>query len=324
MVILVKMTKQIEIFEAASGTLVEPLVGRRYKARLIEGDRLGSTGYYPAETLLRDGPKVFKKGTPMYLNHQTVAERENRPHGSIQEYAGELAEDAYYDGDGLYAEIEVFEHQMPLIKSLKDRIGISIRARGVVVDENMNGVMVPVFKQLLMARSADFVVKAGAGGKLMSILESALEDSETASEETKESEEAMEKEILEAIESLRTDFSARLTNLEEAAKPVVEPVVVKEAVEAAPEAVVDYAKVLEIAEALSNSTLDAEGKARVLELHAGGKKSIGDLIEAEEAYIKKNVIVKTSSEDGFEEREAEESAGVTKIALPSAWKKKVK
>jgi hypothetical protein len=311
------MLTDTEILEAASlGSALDSaeLKGLRYKVRLIEGDKLGSTGYYPAETLLRDGPKIFKKGTPMFLNHQTPDQKITRPFGSIEEYAGELAEDAYYENDGLYAEVEVFEHEAPRIKALKDRIGISIRAKGRSIVENINGKAVPVFKELTEARSADFVMRAGAGGKIVSILESANVDSETASEAEEESKDNMD-EVLEAIKALKSDVDARFTALEEAAKPVEE--------EAVEEGAVDYDKVLEIAEAFVSSSLDAEGRSRVLDLHRANKKPLAELIEAEEAYVKKSTKAVEGAE-GIEESADEEVEESAKIKLPSAWKKKDK
>jgi len=285
-------------------------VGRRYKVRLIEGNRLGSSGYYPEETLRRDGPKIFVKGTPMYLDHQMPNEKQYRPFGSVQNYAGELAEDAYYENDGLYADIEVFEHQIPLIKSLKDKIGISIRAFGEAEEANINGKTVPVFKSLTKARSADFVVRAGAGGKIVSVLESAVEeDSGSASEEQKEERENMEKEFLDAIESLKTAFESRFTALEEALKPAPEPEKKDEKTE------VDA---LEIAEQLSASSLSAEGRKRVLEMHRANGKPIKELIEAEEAYVSATKA-ETPAVEGVE-TEAEESAKEeTQFKLPSRW-----
>lgn len=309
------MLTETEILEAGSIAPAGDLVGSRYKVRLIEGNKLGSTGYYPAETLLRDGPKVFTKGTPMFLDHQTPEERANRPNGSVTLWAGELAEDAYYDNDGLYAEINVFEHQQPLIKSLKDKIGISIRARGIVQDETINGQKVPVFKQLTLGRSADFVVKPGAGGKIVSILESAL-DSETASE-SEEGSENMD-EVLKELASLRTDFVGRLETLEEAAKPAE---VVEEKL--TDESVMD--KAIELAEAFVSSNLDADGRKRVLDLHRANKKPIAELIEAEEAYVKSHTSSTAVVVEGVEE-EAVESATEKKsekfVPRISAWSKK--
>lgn len=312
------MLKDTEIQEAAAFNPTDAeLVGRKYHVRLIEGDRLGSSGYYPAETLKRDGPRLFKKGTPMYLNHQTPDEKITRPFGTIQDFAGELAEDAYYENDGLYADIEVFEHQIPIIKSLKDRIGISIRAKGRSVIETMNGKAVPYFTELVEARSADFVMRAGAGGKIVSILESAT-DSETTSE-PEEGMTKMDTEILEAFKAQSESIAKLTTVVEEALKPAKVETVVEESAE------VDYDKVLEIAEAFVSSSLDAEGRARVLDLHRSNKKPLAELIEAEEAYVKRAPVKTAAETEGIEESaetEVEESAKT--FALPSAWKKKDK
>lgn len=299
-----------ELLEAA--TLGTELTGRRWKVRLIEGDRLGSSGYYPAETLLRDGPKIFKKGTPMYLNHQTQEERVARPFGTVQEFAGELAEDAYYDGDGLYAEIEVFEHHAPMIKSLKDKIGISIRAKAKTEPTVLNGKSVNLVKELVMARSADFVVKAGAGGKLVSILESATDPEEVS--ETTDEEYVMDeatKELLEGLKASSDAQTAALSALVAKLTPVEE-----EAQETA-------VSPLQVAKELAAAELSEAATERVLERFeaAKGKKTLAELIESEKAYLSANKVAEVEGvEESEKGKEVEESA--TEITLPSVWKKK--
>lgn len=311
-----RMLKETELFEDAVLGSVQELKGTRYKVRLIEGDRLGSSGYYPSEVLRNDGPKVFKKGTPMFLDHQLPTEKNLRPFGTIDTYAGELAEDAYYEDDGLYAEVEVFEHQAPKIKALKDRIGVSIRATATYEEGEINGQSTRIVKGLLKARSADFVMRAGAGGQIMSVLESAIEDSEATSE-AEEGRENMD-EVLEAIKGLKSDYDARFTALEESLKAAKRDEVEVEAEESE----VNEDKVLELAEAFVSSNLDAEGRKRVLELHKATKKPVKELIEAEEAYVKSHTKATTEVEGVEESAEVEESA--KEIALPSAWKKKDK
>ncbi len=306
------MLNEKEIYEASPAEFKE-LTGRRYKVRLIEGDRLGSTGYYPAEMLKQYGPKVFVKGTPMYLDHMSEAEKAVRPHGSVMNYAAELAEDAYYENDGLYADIEVFEHQIPLIKSLKDKIGISIRARGNVTEQIINGQRVPVFQNFTLARSADFVVKAGAGGKIVEMVEQAMEtESEAVSEEQEK--ENMDQEILDALKGIKEaqeQLAEAIANIGTA-----EVVTVEEAARGDLDA-------LEIAEALATSSLDADGRRRVLDLHRANGKPLAELIEAEEAYVKKAVEAAESARVDIEgvETDAEETAVETKTAvrIPRAW-----
>lgn len=303
----------LEITESL-GTVSE-LTGRRLKVRVIEGDKLGSSAYYPAEVIRRDGPKVFTKGTPMFLDHQTAEEKANKPFGSISDFVGELAEDAYYENDGLYAEVEVFEDVAPLIKARMNKIGVSVRANVVAEPGVINGRAVPIAKQFTSARSVDFVMKAGAGGKIVSILESATEDEETRIEEGENMDE-----VLEAIKGLEGKFESRFEALEsKVAAAEVAPV--EEAAKVDEDAT--YAKALEIAEAFNNSELDAEGRARVLDLHKANGKPLADLIAAEEAYVKAHVVA-AGDESGVEEsagREVEESAKIT-VPTIGAWAKK--
>lgn len=312
------MIKNFEISESAllTDATEQALVGKRYKVRLIEGDKLGSSGYYPADMLKQFGPKVFRKGTPMYLNHQTPAEKADRPFGVVQDFAAELTEDAYYENDGLYAEIEVFEHHIPMIRGLKDKIGVSIRAKGTRADQplNINGKLVPVFTSLTSASSVDFVVKAGAGGKIVQMTESATEDSEEASE--LEERDKMEKEILEALESLKSSVDSRFEAME---KAIAEIPAKAEESEKEDEKVEESA--LDIAEALASSELDADGRARVLDLHRSTKKPLAELIESEVAYLKKHVDaaneVLGAEESKKDEEELEESA----VPTLKRWKK---
>ena len=307
------MLKNYEISEALGG--VQELSGTRYKVRLIEGNKLGSTAYYPADVLATYGPKVFKQGTPMFLDHQTADEKALKPFGSITNFVGELAEDAYYENDGLYAEVEVFEDAASMIKARKDKIGVSIRANVLAEPGMINGRTVPIAKEFTSARSVDFVMKAGAGGKIVSILESAIDDASDDAQTSNDVEEGENMDaVLEAIKGLEGKFESRF----EAIESKIAPKVVEES-----ETVDPNVKALEIAEAFVNSTLDAEGRSRVLDLHKANGKPLADLIAAEEAYVKGRT--QANDEHGVEESarevEAEESA---KITVPSigAWTKK--
>lgn len=307
----------LEITESLGN--VSQLTGTRLKLRLIEGDKLGSSAYYPADVIRRDGPKVFVKGTPMFLDHQTAEEKSNKPFGSVGSYVGELAEDAYYENDGLYGEVEVFEDMAPMIKARAQKIGVSVRASVVAEDGMINGKLVPIAKQFTHARSVDFVMRPGAGGKIVSILESAVEDEETRVEESGEI--MTEAEIEALSKGIAGAFESRFSAIEEslkALKPEVESPEVEESA-----AVDPIAKALEIAEAFTNSNLDAEGRSRVIALHGATGKAIAELIEAEEAYVKAHSA--DGSESGVEEsagEEVEESAKATTVSLPGAWAKK--
>lgn len=311
------MDKLQELQEVASLALAgKEVTGRRWKAKLIAGDTLGSSAFYPAQVLASQGPKVFVKGTPIYLDHQTPEEREVRPFGSVLNFAGELAEDAYYDGDGLYAEIEVFENHAPMIKALADKIGMSIRAQVLTEEQEIDGKLVPVAKEFRHARSVDFVVRAGAGGKLVQVLETAQIDESADSEQEKENtvmDEAT-KELIESLAAGQTAIADRLTSIEEALKPAVE--------EEAEETAVDP---LAVAKALADSELSESGRERVFELHKATGKDISELIESEKAHeASLSAVDAEESEEGTEERadDVEESAneGASEIYIPSAWR----
>ena len=305
------MFDELELEEVATlAPAGKEATGRRWKAKLIEGDKLGSTAFYPADVLATQGPRIFKKGTPIFLDHQTPEEREAKPFGSVQNFAGELAEDAYYDGDGLYAEIEVFEHFAPMIKSLSSKIGMSIRAQVKTVREERLGRIVPVAKEFVRARSVDFVVRPGAGGKLVQVLESAQIEESEDSEQDKEitvMDEATEKRF-EALAAGQTATLKAVAELAEALKPTVD------ADAEAEESAVDP---LAVAKALADSELSESGRERAFELHKATGKDITELIESEKAYEAK---FKANVEESAGTEEVDESADKDAEEVEEAFK----
>jgi hypothetical protein len=173
----------MELAEASAGAPTPSGTGatgrRRYRALLIEGNvwGQGSGVYYPEQVLERDGPKVWPVGTQMFLDHPTLSEAEDRPERSVRDLAGKIATQPVYDRTaqvpGLYADVDVFPHYAPVIESMADDIGLSIRAGGRVEQGQAAGRIGPIVTSLDEGRSVDFVTKAGAGGKLVSLLESA-------------------------------------------------------------------------------------------------------------------------------------------------------
>lgn len=157
-----------------SGTLQAIKVsGHRYRARLIEGDRWGSSGYYDRDVLERDGPNVWPEGTPVYLDHPSVSEQMERPERSVRDLAGKITSTPAYDNDGLYAEVEFYPHTAPVIEALWADVGMSIRAAGTTESGERQGRRGPVITSLSEGLSVDVVTRAGAGGKLVAMLESA-------------------------------------------------------------------------------------------------------------------------------------------------------
>ena len=141
-----------------------------YEIKLIAPGK-GSSAFYPAEVLKRDGPKVFTQGTHVYLNHPTAAEEAARPEGDVKNLAGVLSTSAVYHenhakGPGLYARMKVFADHAQTVEEKAAHVGMSIRASGVA-ESNKKQDGLPVLKQLTSAESVDVVTRAGAGGMIL-------------------------------------------------------------------------------------------------------------------------------------------------------------
>lgn len=145
--------------------------------RLI-GPGWGTSGYYPAEVLERDGPTVFRAGTKMYWDHPTLSEEAERPEGSLRDLAAVLVEDARWDengpeGPGLYADARIFEGYQQPVEEMAPHIGVSIRANGRARSGEAEGREGPIITALTNARSVDFVTDPGAGGRIVQLFEAA-------------------------------------------------------------------------------------------------------------------------------------------------------
>jgi hypothetical protein len=163
------LSELVSLTEAAGGTAPK---GRKFRARIIAGDVQGSSGYYSAAMLKRDA-SVFREGLPVFLDHPGATESYDRPERSVKDLAGRLASEAVYERDGLYADVEVYPHWAPVIEAMASDIGMSIRASGTVEPSQKEGVRGPIVTSLTEASSVDFVTAAGAGGKVVALLESA-------------------------------------------------------------------------------------------------------------------------------------------------------
>ncbi len=138
----------------------------------------GSSGFYPAEVLKRDGPKIFTKETKMYWNHQTPDEEAQRPEGDLNNLAAVFVNDAQWQenglkGAGLYADARVFETYQKPVDDLAKNIGVSIRARGQAVHGAAEGKEGPIIQALTARKSVDFVTEPGAGGEIITMFEAA-------------------------------------------------------------------------------------------------------------------------------------------------------
>lgn len=174
-----------------------------YEIKLIAPGK-GSSAFYPAEVLKRDGPRVFNAGTHVYLNHPTSAEEAARPEGNVANLAGVLTTAARYDeshakGPGLYARMKVFADHATVVEEKAPHVGMSIRASGVAESgKTKDGV--PVLKELTSAESVDVVTRAGAGGMILT------ESARGANQEEKESD-MDNAAIMQLHETLKTSLA---------------------------------------------------------------------------------------------------------------------
>lgn len=286
------MTLEVKLKEAVTGA-ARNATGKRRRAKIIAADVWGSTAYYPSEVLERDGARVFVAGTQMFENHMTENERWERPEGDVGKLIGKLSSDALYeaageDGPGLYADVEFYDSYLDRINEIGDDIGLSVNASGLTEEGEMDGRYGPILVALLSAQSVDVVTRAGAGGKLTSILESDRElagrpietkGEQSMSDVTKSDLDALETKLIDLFESFSASLKEAIQPAEvEAAKEteVVEPnpaaVVEAEAVE------IDHAAIIE---ALRENDLPAVSAKAVIHDITENKLSLEDAIGAQ-------------------------------------------
>lgn len=138
----------------------------------------GSSGYYPAEMIQRDGPKVATTGLQMFWDHPTATEAAERPERSLNDLAAVFTSDATFDaegpaGAGLYATAKVYEQFRKPLNEIAGDIGVSIRGQGRLVEREIDGEVRQVVEELTALDSVDFVTRPGAGGRIVSIFEAA-------------------------------------------------------------------------------------------------------------------------------------------------------
>jgi hypothetical protein len=265
--------------------------GSQWRIKIIEGDRQGSSAYYPKEALEK-GKHLFKKGTKIYLNHPSSEDKWSQPERRVQDIIGYLSEDAEFDGKDLFANATFLESSKELIRERAeaDLIAMSIRAEGTMV-ETSKGLELAEFTTV---HSVDVVTVGGAGGGFEKLLESARKENNKSVAEAQEEETELElpKEFLDALEgltngvnslneSLAAEKEARETAaakaLEEANKPKDEP--------KAPSAA-------EIASALVEAKLSDKARGRVLSAVESGT----DLTEA--IKVEKDIAAEYLAEAG--------------------------
>jgi hypothetical protein len=192
----------------------------------------GSSGYYSAEVLRRDGPKVFTPKVKMYWNHPTSVEEAERPEGDLNALAAELVSGARWEesgaaGPGLYADAKVFGPYQEAVNELAPHIGVSIRASGRAVSGEAEGRKGAIIQEIASARSCDFVTSPGAGGRIIEMFEAARANRYQAEAVSSEEERA----VSEAMQQQLQEAQSRLAQVEQQNARLQEALILREAQE---------------------------------------------------------------------------------------------
>lgn len=166
-------TTAVQITEARSSTGA-PVTGGRMLVQLIDPG-WGSSGYYsPAVLETAAANRVFPAGTHLYIDHPTATEDAERPERSVRDLAAVLEEDARVgDGSSLVATARILPTYRQVLAEAADAIGLSIRASARVTEGEAEGRRGLLVDELVEGLSVDFVTKAGRGGRILEVLESA-------------------------------------------------------------------------------------------------------------------------------------------------------
>lgn len=160
-----------QLISEAAGSVKRTGPGRILLTLITPGE--GSSGTYTAEVLAKAAEeKAFPRGTQSHVNHDTEAQRQERPEGDLRNLAMVLLEDAYVgEGGSLVAEARVGSHWRDFVEDFQEFLGASIVANAEVLDTTEGRVI----ERLLPGpfNRIDLVTNAGRGGRIEEVLESA-------------------------------------------------------------------------------------------------------------------------------------------------------
>lgn len=233
------------------------------KARIrIISSGIGSSGFYSAEVLERDGATAFPAGTHLFYNHITESEEWDRK-GSrdIKDLVGKTLTDAEYipDTESLEADVLIYNSSADKVTEFFEDIGLSIEASGKKDSETGE------VQELLYSphNAIALVPRAGRDGKIIQFLESlstpdnvliesgTIETIENSPE--KDTQEMTPEDIEKLAEAIAKSLAPAFSDLKESLTP-------KE-----PEHKEPDTTVADVVEALVTADLPKELRARVLE-----------------------------------------------------------
>lgn len=189
----------MKLTEQGGATSSTTSTGARARVTIISPGQ-GSSGYYSPEVIAEAAP-LFEAGTHMYLDHATESERAERGVRSLDRLVGVLESAPTLNHKGaLVADVKIMPAWREFVKEAYPYIGVSISASGEI-EESEQG---RVIKKLTAVESVDFVTRAGRGGKIDALLESAV-TKEDLSESTEQEDGPMTVTITEAEHKALTE-----------------------------------------------------------------------------------------------------------------------
>lgn len=154
-----------------TGGTIAPMgpTGSRVRLRVIDAG-IGSSGIYPASTIEAAAPLVAP-GTPIYADHPTVSEGYERPERSVRDLVGFIEGNGRYitESHSIEAEASILPKWREPLAAMHQHVGMSIRAAADVEEREGKRVI----QRITSIESVDLVTKAGRGGKVIELLESA-------------------------------------------------------------------------------------------------------------------------------------------------------
>lgn len=251
--------------------------GVKARMRIIKAG-LGSSGYYSAKVLERDGAQAFPSGTHLFFDHQTENERWDRGGArSIRDLVGKTLSEAQYDPDeeSLFADVLFYNGDADRIKAIAEDVGVSIEASGARDEEsgevtellahpNNRIALTPV-----AGREGEITqfYESFTASKLNLIESGKIEESDNEPE--KDNLDMKPEDISAIVDAVKAALEPRIAQVEEALKPEeVEAPAIAEVIEALIEA--------DLPEGLRTRVYEAKDPLAELETIKAIKESLAD------------------------------------------------
>jgi hypothetical protein len=252
-----------------------------WRSRIIQANVQGSSGFYPSETLRTYGATAFPAGTQVYFDHPSAAEEYDRPERSVKDLAGVFLDDAHYedgpDGSGLFTRIQFFPDAREWVQSRAEHVGLSIRASGQV-DETPQGRIVRTLEGI----SVDLVTRAGAGGRLVVMTESAVAAASQGNGVNSSNSNTMQTDtnaLVQEVIALREAFSNQSVGMTKLLQ------FLKERQRETEKQIQESADVSQVIAKLTGADLPSSSRARLAENYRPGQ-DLDEEIRREREYLK--------------------------------------